>query len=468
MQGRSSFIPVATLTIIAVVIGSVIVFSDPKIRIIAVVITSFIVFFTVISTARIVTLKNAILFLWVLLISHRAFILRVERGLTASMEDVLMEIVVTTLVFVSSILVGIAYAKRLTFLRASSVHFWLLGYTSIAVFSITWAPNRFYAAFWVMRLMSTILLLTVYFDQADKRSVRSFVTATLIGMLPYISLPIIAFFRLDYFLGSRVGGFWFHPTQASILAFSMYMIFLTRWLQQGGKINIILAVLLFFSAFLAGGKTGALGAAVALIALLVVARRLWLRTRILVVMCTFAIAGWKFFSNLEVGLWAHWMHYREYSNWGTLYSRFDLWKGAIKIWMDSPFHFLLGHGFGSSYVTGISSSSDMWQTTHAHNSFIQCLPHLGLFGTIPLLAVIFLATRNIIHYRRFLIHSSLLPLVAGFIVLLISSFLDDVFGGLLFPLFYLFVALVVAIESIVQLEKKEEESCLGKTSQMAT
>ena len=429
-----------------------IIVSDPRIQIgVVLAVTLWII----LARAGALTRQNITLGLWALLISHRAFIPRTTAVAIGDTElsDVLPEVVITAFVFFSSLMLCLTRLRVREALKVSRLRFWLIAYAAFALASLIWTPHPLYAAFWLMRLLSVVILIVLYFDGADEGACQRFVIATLIGMFPHIALIAIAFF-VSSFSGQRVAGFWFLHGVASILSFSVSMVFLTKMLQGGqrGKRYVILAGFPFVCGFLAGGKTGALGGGIAFIVLLLMSSGWRMRLRALVVVLPVVITIWMLQSRLEVGLFTHWAYYQKNIQFHTLYSRFDLWQGALQMWLDSLWSALFGHGFTAARVTGITTASGAWTTTHAHNAFLQSSVELGLLGAFPIIAMIFIVTASVIRQRRILVHSPVLPLFIGFIVLIVGSFMDHVFGGVLEPPFYLFIGIVVAIDHLLDEE----------------
>jgi O-antigen ligase len=78
-------------------------------------------------------------------------------------------------------------------------------------------------------------------------------------------------------------------------------------------------------------------------------------------------------------------------NSGT--GRFDIWKFILtRVWPEAP---LLGVGAGNHNELVFDATS----CSSAHNGVLMALAETGLFGTIPLLLIIFLCFRTIIHQR---------------------------------------------------------------------
>lgn len=399
----------------------------------------------------VLTSQHIKLFLWGLLIAQRALTSRIESVSVSSvsLSDIFTEVAITGLVFACCVFFMLQRLAEHKPLRISRARSWLLLYSLFAFASLLWTPNRYYAGFWLIRLLSMTVLIVLYFEETDETATRKFLVATVIGMLPYPALVITSAISGSFSVAHRVQSLWLHPTVATILTSSLGMLFLAYVLQKQKPVWVfaLLGGCSFASAYLAGGKSGAFGAGLSLIVLLVIGwqSRIWLRLLfILIILC---IALWALRPNLEVGILAH-LSYVEDRPLDTMYTRLDLWKGAIQTWLSSPLTMLFGHGFTSARIIGLTTASGAWNATHAHNSVITSLVELGLLGTVPFLLLILGILLKVFRDFGKLAHSPVLPPFVALFVLLVSSMADTVFGGLLLPTFYLLVGLLISIDAL--------------------
>jgi len=406
-------------------------------------------------------MKKIILSLWFILVSHRAFMPRTQSVVIENInsKEILIEVITTVLIFLVSCILLFVRLKNPEKPRVMRVESFLILFTVFSTISLLWTPSPIYAGFWLLRLITLVILVTLYFEHANRHDVQKFVMITLFALLPYVALPIISFYQGSIYTVYRATGYWFHPGIASITSFSLVILFSLRALQKGRLvgINLFLALICFFSAFLAGGKTGAFGAVISLFILIIISRRFWLKFRFLVFVLIFIMAILVLRSEFEIGLFEHFKYYKENMYLSTLYDRFDLWLGAVKMWIQNPITAILGLGFTSTRVFGIVAASGIWSTTHAHNSLINLLVETGPFGLILFIAMIFNVLKKVLRNKNILVHSTILPYFGALIVLIIGSMFDTVFGGTLLPPFYLFIALMLSTEQMIDIQNRKNQ-----------
>jgi O-antigen ligase len=90
----------------------------------------------------------------------------------------------------------------------------------------------------------------------------------------------------------------------------------------------------------------------------------------------------------------------------TLTGRQDIWAACWKLFLDQP---IWGYGLGSVRVVLPLAYSDVWGNTMstAHNMLLESLLSVGVAGTIPLLALIFVCLRTLIGFFRRQVKSGL-------------------------------------------------------------
>jgi O-antigen ligase len=214
-----------------------------------------------------------------------------------------------------------------------------------------------------------------------------------------------------------------------------------------------LFVLSCTSGFLAAGKTGAIGGAIAIGLMLLIGGHL----RIWIGVLATAVIGYVVFDlalrQLEVGLFAHWQQYN-FERLGTLQSRLELWIGAIEGWSESVRNAILGRGFTSFRASPLPSLGG-WTPGHAHNSFITLLVDMGIVGTfffvMMLARPIGRSALTAIRQRGQFSESPAFPPFIALTSLMIGSLMDDVFGGTLQPTTYLLIGTVITLDRVVGL-----------------
>ncbi len=396
------------------------------------------------------TIPNVSLLLWVILLTHRAFVLRFESVNTTEQlvwsPSLLVEVVITIAVFAVTVMLFLYRFLALPAPRLPITLKLLLAYTAFAGISLIYTPSVTYTGFWFLRLAAAVLLMTVYFTSAGARGIGPFVGWTLFSIVPYLVTVWIAFLRGDGLWGERIQGYWIHPGQASIIAFAVALAyFLQCVLGNGKKRHIALSLLCFGAAFLSGGKTAALAAALVLAAVFLLTWRRWISVKGLLALGGFLVCV-AMLATLEVGLVAHVERYRT-GEFSSVQTRFNMWEGALAMWRQAP---LLGQGFAATRVTRVAMWNFGNRTGHVHNSFLETLVGVGLLGSAPLFlaigVVLFRLSRAPLN--TMISFHLLIPAAAAWLVLLLSGLGDLVFGGTLQPSAYLFLGLMVSVDVI--------------------
>ena len=409
--------------------------------------------------------KNLVLGLWIVLLSHRAFIFR-GGSVQESGSLFFVEVGVTLLVFLGA-MVALAPIIGNLRIKAFDARFWLLAYTAFAGISLLWTPAPVYAGFWFIRLSCVAILLIVYFADATMQDCKKFFAATILGSVPVLMLPIIAYAThtsMGLSGSNRVLGYWAHPGVVSITAFSIAAACLAAILQRDGgprnrRFYFYASVLAigFAGGFLAAGKTGAIGGAVAVSLMLLIGGRLRLWLGMLVVAGIGYVVFTVFLQDMQFGLIAHARNYN-FERSSTVHGRISLWSGALAVWWESFHSVILGRGFTSFRAANLASLTG-WAPGHAHNSFVNLLVDMGILGGFTFVAIIFrtfsAATVVALGNARRFGESAAFPLYIGLISLLVGSLMDDVFGGTLQPPTYLFIGTVIALDRMVYLLKSE-------------
>jgi O-antigen ligase len=408
--------------------------------------------------------KPMLLTLWLVLLANRGLLPRTKVDESGSLFFV--EVGITLAVLAAGSLSFLSSVSQLK-LRIFEGRFWLLIYTILAGLSLLWTPEPVYSGFWLLRLACVTILICVYFADADAEDCKRFFLVTLLGSLPAILLPIIGYVTGESrsLLGShRISGFWVHPGVVTILALSAAAGSLAAILQGRGNRSrlehifyVVLLLLGCVSGFLAAGKTGAIGAGIAVAIMLLIGRRF----RLWIGMLAIGIIGYVVYTELlrglEVGLIAHWEAYN-FERLGTVQGRLRLWAAALEVWSTSIDTTLLGRGFTSFRAVHIASVTG-WDPGHAHNSFINLLVDMGIVGGFAYVAMILRATGGAIgmairegrafsQTTAFVVFTTLISLLAG-------SFMDDVFGGTLQPTSYLFIGTLITLDRLVYLSRRE-------------
>jgi O-antigen ligase len=439
------------VTILAAPAGIVFLHIPPNPFLIAVTIAALLLLMAAVlaTMSGICNLQNATLLLWILLVAHRAFVPRVEPVDPENLEwsaVVVGEVSITIAIFLSSVSLFIFRLATHRFGRLPTTCKLLLFYAVVAAFSLVYTPSTFYAGFWLLRLMSAVLLFAVYFSSAKSTEIVRFAKVTLLAVMPYIIFPWIVFVQ-NQFVGDRVGGYWVHPIMASSIGYAVAIAYFLMWvLEPQRKWSLILCLISFTSAYMAAGKASALAMVIVLGIIFTANWRNVLSARgtaLIALLCT--AVGYLATVN-DVGLLAHWRTYGV-QNFHTLEARVYVWRTAISMWLDSP---MLGQGFASTNVTKIHSLDSGWITADAHNSLMQALLEVGLLGSAPLFLAIAIVLFRTVRIGPYIFRlRSLGPIAAAWYVLLLCGLTAVLFGsGLLQPSSYLFLGLLVTIDAL--------------------
>jgi len=389
-------------------------------------------------------IKTLLLVLWVVLVSHRAFLPRSESlDLQSSYYDTLVfiEIGITTLIFVVSCILVVFHVHTMTFNR---IHLILWLYIVTVAMSVIWSPHPTYGTFWVMRLFSAIAIVTLYFHKATPAMIYRFLDCTILALVPHLLLPLFALrVGLQPTPDMRIKGLWLQPVTGSIIAFAIFIISVVIITDKEWRYNflwLLIALLSLVSGLLFGGKTGVFAGSVTMGVYLLTRPRL---TRVVRFFSLLGIVliGFRLY-NIEYGLFAHLIYYEQKVQFGTIKDRFSLWISALQLWIQSPWSLIFGHGYTSTRVNLIPVYDAGWFTTHAHNSFLQSLVEVGIIGSLPLFWFIWKLVVNALCVILWKQNQDCRLLAWSFAVLhlIISSVMDNVFGGLIYGPFYLLLA----------------------------
>lgn len=408
------------------------------------------------------TRRRAALVLWIVLVSHRAFSLRAEAPTTvqAGLETARGEIIVTMLVAVGAAFLVARNALGRERVPVLVEHRLLAVYAIVAAVSLAWAPNPLYGAFWLVRLASALIIVVAYMHEADAGDRQVLVDATLIAMLPYIGLVIWAYLSGQKYTQERLAGFWLHPAILAIVAFAVALVSLAEALRPDASgrrraVHGLMAAFAFWGGFLSGGKSGALGAALALAFYVLSRRDMRSAVQVSILGGVAALLLWSFGSRLEVGLLRHLTYYAEVSRFASIGARLEIWQGVIALLEASPLAAFVGYGFTATRTLGIPVGAGYWLAGHAHSSVLQPILEVGLAGGVPIVVMVTRAMWTGVRLTLKGPTSPALPWTAGLAVLFIASLVDNVYGGLLLPPFYLLLALVSVIAQEGTLERED-------------
>lgn len=388
-------------------------------------------------------LRKLLIALWVVLLSHRAFLPRGEGLDFKSSYNILVfvEVGITAFIFtVISILVGL----RIRAITSTSGILGLWLYSAYIVISLAWSPYPAYGAFWAARLFSAVAIVTLYFYKVTPKEVYRFLDVTIFALVPYLVLPFVSLeVSLPQAADMRITGLWLHPSVGAIMSFAILIICVVMVVRDGWRRNwlwIPIALLSLGSGFLFGGKTGSL------VGLMTIGVSLLTKPSLAVALRLSSLSGLAFIGlwlyGMEYGLIAHLNYYLEEVQFGTIEARFSLWNSALHLWMQSPWSLMFGHGYTSTRVNKIVTHDVGWITTHAHNSFLQSLVEVGIVGSLPLFWFIsrFVASALRVIVSKESRDSRLIAWAFAVLHLIIGSIMDNVFGGLIYGPFYLLLA----------------------------
>ena len=269
---------------------------------------------------------------------------------------------------------------------------------------------------------------------------------------------------VTYDFSARIHTTWLHPNNASVVAFTLTSLALTRFLTSSRwRDTLISGGLAFFglsAGFLSGGKTGVIGSAIALVCTLAVIFYKGVQNamlgRLLLVALGVGLAVTMFVVT-NMGIVAHLEAYQtesQYLDPSNLTGRVPLWSAAMKTAMEAP---ILGHGYMSTFALPIDNG-DGWISKQAHNTFVQTFFDLGLLGIVILVWIYVSVWRSCLHqvFRGGFVDESWrlsLELFAALIGLTINSFTEDTFSGIFEVRTMLFVLVIFAIYQNVRVSQ---------------
>lgn len=317
----------------------------------------------------------------------------------------------------------------------------LAAYCVLVLLSLTYTPDKGWAAFAALKLIEAVLTVAALAVLIrDGNQLRRAIDV----MLGSIGV-VLLFYWLDIATGAayvdrtqRLKTSWMSATDAGILAAVFAVVLGTRfltdlspWRAHGAG---LLAGLAAFTALIIGGKASLVAGAAAL-PVIVLAAALHARWHLLLPRLVPAglalalIGAYVFWEN--VGIAAHLRAYEgpEALDADTLTGRLPVWHTALDGMRHRP---VAGHGYMSTFATGLEGFH--WTAASAHNVLVQAAYDLGLLGVALVLAIYAwgwwsalsqLADRRLPEEGR----AQALEMLGALLVLTLSSATEDIFGG---------------------------------------
>jgi O-antigen ligase len=335
----------------------------------------------------------------------------------------------------------------------------LLGvYGGLIAISLIYAPDLEWAGFAALKLFEAVLVLAVLAVLVrTPGQLKSVIDVMLLGIG-----TVMLFFWFDIATGvavadktARFRTGWLHPNHASLMAFlftsMMAARFFTATTLRQALVAVALTGLGAATSFMTAGKTGLVGAGIALgLTLLVTmfkrAGKLW-TARVLLVAVSLAVVG-GYFAASNIGIAAHLRFYEtsQYQEASDLTGRVPLWSKVITQGLEHPF---LGHGYMSTFAFTFDNDQG-WTSAQAHNVFIQTFFDLGLAG---LIIMVLLYTSVWSRLARQIVTlpaaderwARSVELLAALAMVTINSFTEDIFAGIFESRTMLFLIVVFAI-----------------------
>ncbi len=314
-------------------------------------------------------------------------------------------------------------------------------YCALILLSLAYTPDRAWAAFAAIKLFEAVLIVAVLavLVRTSEELMR-----LINAMLVAIAIVLI-FYWIDILNGSalvdrtsRLKTSWMGATDAGILAATFTAVVAARffttqsWRHARGA--GVLTCLGTFTALIIGGKAGLVSGFFALLltTLIVLTRRTSYSkaTRFLVAGLGLSLVACYVIWD-DLGIVAHFRSYEQpqYLDSETLTGRLPVWSSAIELALSSP---ILGHGYMSTYAIGLEGY--YWTAPSAHNAMIQTFFDLGLIGLTFVLGIYLHAWCKLIqqlldHFASHERWSLSVELLAALTVLTLSSFTEDILGG---------------------------------------
>lgn len=348
----------------------------------------------------------------------------------------------------------------------------LLLYGILILVSIGYAPDRAWSVFGAIKLLSIFLLLVLlsYFIKSTSDISR------LLDTVIISSAIVLLVYWFDIARGAstsfegRPEVSWLNPNSATLIAIVASVMVVARILGRspfGSPLWLCVAGLLCAMTAMFAGSKSAIGAGavgILLIMSIVIVRSSTVSQIARIASISFLIVlGLSYLYWTNSGIVAHIQAYESNSNIDAtnLTGRVPVWNTAIEASTSDIETFLVGHGYLSTFAYGIEGK--YWVATQAHNSFIQTLFDLGLFGLIVVIGFYFqfwrYLVRSISKIPTHLEHWTIaLELSAALAALTVVSLTEDIMGGVIESRTFIFLILVFCVFKNWELFQDTQES----------
>lgn len=128
----------------------------------------------------------------------------------------------------------------------------------------------------------------------------------------------------------------------------------------------------------------------------------------------------------------------------------DVWESALRIVSGESTKLLVGFGYGATrFYLNWREESPKFFASHCHNSYIEHLFAMGLFGVVIFVILIFISTEWLTKYEQLIKmfgEQTCRNAVSTVIIVVISSLTETTLGGRINPLALLFVLYIVCLD----------------------
>lgn len=347
----------------------------------------------------------------------------------------------------------------------------MVGYAMLIAISLAYTPEIAWPAYGLFKLTALLVLITllsiVVKTVSDLRRVINFVLGAITVVLVVYWFDILRGAAVKS--GGRYRADWIHPNQITLLAVTLLLILVVRFLassQPGGRMSTVpLMGFAAISSLMAASKSSLGAAAIALLiaTLVIIVKKptgSMLARIIALILGTIGVINYFLVNNL--GIAAHLSAYEENNTDPTsLTGRVPVWNTAIENTINDASATLFGHGYLATFSIGLEGQ--FWTARQAHNSFVQTFFDLGLVG-VAIIAFLYIASwirswQGVSRYNLFDPRwVQALELMTVLIAFSVVSFTEDIMGGTVENHTMLFLIIVFCVHKNLTVTRDEAEA----------
>jgi O-antigen ligase len=342
----------------------------------------------------------------------------------------------------------------------------LTPYALVVCISLFYTPELGWPLFSFIKLLGPLsLMIVLSWEVTSADKLKRVIDAGLVGIV-----VVLGMFWFDILRGAasrsagRYSTEWLHPNHSTLLAVTLLLVLIIRFLAAPGSVNrshlFPLIGFASITAMMAASKSSlgaaALALVIGLLAMLIKKPTGSMMGRI--ILMSFGVFGIiSYFFSKNLGIAAHLTNY-ERQDQGNLTGRVPIWNFAINETLESTMTTILGHGYLSTFSIGLESQ--YWTALQAHNSFIQTFFDLGLVGLVLVVALYLATWLKAAHALRIFSLDDPrwvrgLELFTVLAALTIVSFTEDIMGGTLESRQTIFLLVVFCIHQNLRVSRHD-------------